>query len=100
MTAPEQPEPRAGQWARPRGRPPWWPEHEQWPPAGPPWRRAPRRFRRRLLVAGLIFCLFVTTMGALGAHFWRGNWQSNRPGPDGRPGGGGPFPGVVVVIGL
>jgi signal transduction histidine kinase len=57
------------------------------------------RFRRRLLVAGLVFFLFVTTMGALGAHFWRGNWQ-NRGGPDGRPGGGGPFPGVVLVIGL
>ena len=40
-------------------------------------------------------------MGALGAHFWRGNWQSNPGGPDGgRPGRGGPFPGVVVVIGL
>jgi two-component system, OmpR family, sensor histidine kinase BaeS len=39
-------------------------------------------------------------MGALGAHFWRDNWESNG-GPDGRrPGGGGPFPGVVVVIGL
>ena len=83
------------------GRPPWWPEGEQWPPAGPPWRHAPVRFRRRLLVAALLFILFITTMGALGAHFWRGNWESSPAGSDGRPGGrGGPFPGVVVVIGL
>jgi len=97
MTGPEQPGDRPGHWGRHGGRPPWWPESEQWPPAGPPWRHAPRRFRRRLLVAGLVFFLFLTAMGALGAHFWRGNWQSN----DGqRPGRGGPFPGVVVVIGL
>ena len=47
-----------------------------------------------------MFFLFVTTMGALGAHFWRGNWQTPG-GPDGQaPRRGGPFPGVVVVIGL
>jgi signal transduction histidine kinase len=38
--------------------------------------------------------------GAVGAHFWgRGRW-SEPSGPNRRPGGGGPFPGVVVVIGL
>jgi two-component system sensor histidine kinase BaeS len=100
MTAPDGHDHRGGHRGRHAGRPPWWPEGEQWPPAGPPWRHAPLRFRRRLLIAGLVFFLFVTTMGALGAHFWRGNWQSDRGGPDGRPGGGGPFPGVVVVIGL
>src|SRR2546423_4909707 len=100
MTAPEQPEHRRGQWGRHGGRPPGWPGGEQAPPAGPPWRHAPLRFRRRLLVAGLVFFLFVTAMGALGAHFGRGNWQSNPAGPDGRRPRGGPFPGVVVVIGL
>src|SRR2546423_5943532 len=100
MTAPEQPEHRRGQWGRHGGRPPGWPGGEQAPPAGPPWRHAPLRFRRRLLVAGLVFFLFVTAMGALGAHFWRGNWQSNPAGPDGRRPRGGPFPRVVVVIGL
>src|SRR5207237_4181303 len=99
MTAPE-PRHGAGRWSRRGGPPPWWPEGEPWPPAGPPWRHAPLRFRRRLLVAGLLFFLFVTAMGALGAHFWRGNWQSNPAGPDGQRGGRGPFPGVVVVIGL
>lgn len=59
------------------------------------------RFRRRLLVAGLLFVVFVMAMGAMGAHFWRGGRWSEPAGPDGeRPGGGGPFPGVVVVIGL
>lgn len=31
------------------GPPPWWPQGEAWS-HGPPWRRAPRRFRRRLLL--------------------------------------------------
>jgi signal transduction histidine kinase len=100
MTAPEQPRHRAGHRGRHGGRPPWWPEGEQWPPAGPPWRHAPLRFRRRLLVAGLLFFLFVTGMGAIGAHFWRDEWQSNSGGPGGRPDRGGPFPGVVVGVGL
>jgi two-component system sensor histidine kinase BaeS len=59
------------------------------------------RFRRRLLVAGLFFVVFVMAMGAVGAHFWRGDRWSGPAGPNGeRRGGGGPFPGVVVVIGL
>lgn len=59
------------------------------------------RFRRRLLVAGLLFVVFVMAMGAIGAHFWRGDRWSGSGGTNGeRPGRGGPFPGVVVVIGL
>src|SRR5256714_6411357 len=100
MTAPEQPEHRRGQWGRHGGRPPGWPGGEQAPPAGPPWRHAPLRFRRRLLVAGLVFFLFVTAMGALGAHFGRATWQSTPAGPDGGRPRGGPCPGVVGVIGL
>ena len=84
------------------GRPPWWPEGEQWPPAGPPWRRAPVRFRRRLLLGALFFFLFITAVSGLGAHYWHGARQSSPTGAPngGRPGGGGPFPGVFVVIGL
>jgi two-component system, OmpR family, sensor histidine kinase BaeS len=92
---------RHGEW-RHGGRPPWWPEGEQWPPAGPPWRRAPVRFRRRLLVVALFFFLFITAVSGLGAHYWHGGRQSNpATGVDGgRPRGGGPFPGVFIVIGL
>jgi signal transduction histidine kinase len=59
------------------------------------------RFRRRLLVVALGFFVFISAMGALGAHFWRGNWESSPVGPNGeqRRGGGGPFPGVFIVIG-
>ncbi|MCA1844820.1 MAG: HAMP domain-containing protein [Actinobacteria bacterium] len=92
---------RRGEW-RHGGQPPWWPEDEQWPPAGPPWRRAPVRFRRRLLVVALFFFLFITAVSGLGAHYWHGDRQSN-PATGvggGRPGGGGPFPGVFIVIGL
>ena len=103
MTAPEQPDggrAHRGHRGRHGGRPPWWPQGEQWPPAGPPWRHAPLRFRRRLLVAALLFILFVMAMGAIGAHFWRDNWESNGGPGGGRPGRGGPFPGVLIVIGL
>src|SRR2546428_3795529 len=48
---------RGGGWGPPgsrgRGRPPWWPEGQPWPPAGGP---PPRRVGRRVLwrVAGVI----------------------------------------------
>ncbi len=50
--------------SRPRGRPPWWPQDEPWPPVGPPYRRwySPRgRFlwRIRLLLGGLFFLFFI-----------------------------------------
>jgi two-component system, OmpR family, sensor histidine kinase BaeS len=83
------------------GPPPWWPEVEQWPPAGPPWRHAPVRFRRRLLLVVALGFLVIAGLGmTLGAIFWHGE---GRPGP-GVPKSGprdrGPFPGVAIVIGL
>jgi two-component system, OmpR family, sensor histidine kinase BaeS len=59
-------------WARWRGRPPWWPEDEPWPPAGPrgagAWQRMRRRFLRRavLFVTGLI----VLTVGVSALALW------------------------------
>jgi two-component system OmpR family sensor kinase/two-component system sensor histidine kinase BaeS len=67
MAAPES----AGRPAPPRRganherRPPhWWPEHEPWPPAGPPfaWRRSRRHFVRRLAI---LFALLLL-LGAFG----------------------------------
>ena len=93
--------PRGPRW-RHRGPPPWWPAGEQWPPARPPWRQAPVRFRRRLFLFVAIGFLVVVGLGlALGAVFWHGEGGPGPPGPDGRrPGGGGPFPGLAIVIGL
>lgn len=60
----------------PHGRPPWWPEGEPFPPAGPGWRHRRGRFMRRValfaLVAFLLFAfvvaLFVTfLLGVFGA---------------------------------
>src|SRR6184192_4441825 len=53
---------RSGGWGPPgsrgRGRPPWWPEGQPWPPAGgPPWRRMGRRFLWR--IAGFIAAAFL-----------------------------------------
>ena len=62
----------------PRTRPPWWPQDEPWPPAGPPFRRwsSPRgRFQRRL---GLLFmALFFFFIVGSAAAFWLGG---SRPG--------------------
>src|SRR5438094_9708409 len=53
---------RGGGWGPPgprgRGRRPWWPEGQAWPPAGgPPWRRMGRRFLWR--IAGFIAAAFL-----------------------------------------
>jgi two-component system sensor histidine kinase BaeS len=87
---------------RHRGPPRWWPEGEQWPPAGPPWRYAPVRFRRRLLLFVVLAFFLLAGLGmTLGAIFWHGEGRPGATGPDGpRPGRGGPFPGVAIVIGL
>jgi len=82
-------------------RPPWWPAGEPWPPAHRPWRHGSVRFRRRFVLAGLAFFLFVSALGGLGAHFWHGHQASNPAGGTAPgPGRGGPFPGVLIVIGL
>ncbi len=50
-----------GRWGgagwRGRRQPPWWPQGEAWPPAGPPWRRMGRRFVWR--VAGFLAAAFL-----------------------------------------
>jgi signal transduction histidine kinase len=42
---------------RPRGRPPWWPENEAWPPGRFQWRVRRRRFVRR---AAVVFAVFLS----------------------------------------
>lgn len=82
-----------GRWREP---PPWWPQGEPWPPPGPPWHRAPRRFRRRFLLAALgVLGLLVGTGILLGLIFGeRGDRRAgDRFDRDGRP------PSAVVVLG-
>jgi signal transduction histidine kinase len=82
------------------GPPPWWPQGEGWPADSPPWRRAPRHFRRRFLLLTVGFLL-----GLLGAGFVVG--QSVRHGgppagrTDWRNGGWNPFGflGFVLLVG-
>ena len=61
---------RSGHWGRHwggwwwrRGRPPWWPDNEPWPPAGPPGAQAWQRMRRHFLhriAAGLVVMVILT----------------------------------------
>jgi signal transduction histidine kinase len=65
-----------------RGRPPWWPEDEVWPPEGASWHRVRRRFLRRiafLLVFAFGAFVLMSTLwfAAFGGHAggdreWRG----------------------------
>src|SRR5688572_2752201 len=52
-----------------RGRPPWWPENEEWPPTREAWRRVGRRnpFFRRMgcLFFGFAFLAFIGLLGIL-----------------------------------
>jgi signal transduction histidine kinase len=84
-----------------RGRPPWWPEGEPWPPAGRgPWHDAPRHFPRRFLVAAIAIVAALLVVGfAVGAAI--GGWSDGpRPGPGrgGRRGPWGPFAIVAFVL--
>jgi two-component system sensor histidine kinase BaeS len=83
----------------PRHRPPWWPESEPWPPAGPPgWARGARRGRffwrlgaHLMLFAVLVFVLFAILIWLVGGAFH----VVDRPR--------GPFfvgPGILFAIGL
>ncbi|MGH2406443.1 MAG: sensor histidine kinase [bacterium] len=84
-----------GHWGRPpwgawwwrRGRPPWWPEDEPWPPTGPPgaqaWKRMRRHFLRRvavglavmiILTAGLSLLLLWAVAGQFGSPDIPSGW--------------------------
>jgi hypothetical protein len=46
-----------------RGRPPWWPENEPWPPQGPDgWRRMRRRFMWRAGLVALVVLVAVAVV--------------------------------------
>ncbi len=78
---------------RGRGRPPWWPEGESWPPAGgPPWagHGGPPQFRRRFLVVALVVVAVLVGLGfAVGTAVDGWHWAGGgRPGPGPGPGTG------------
>ncbi len=60
---------RHPRWKHWRGRPPWWPEDEPWPPAGPPgiqvWQRARRHFLRRAVLFLTAVVILTTGLSAL-----------------------------------
>lgn len=49
-------------WPPFRGRPPWWPEDEPWPPAGPSGTQAWQRMRRHFLRRAVLFLAAVVTL--------------------------------------
>jgi two-component system sensor histidine kinase BaeS len=58
-----------GAWQPPRGRPPWWPEGEAWPPERPEaWRALRRRFARR--AAGFAVIVLVSLLVITAALSW------------------------------
>jgi len=52
-------------WHGPRGRPPWWPENEPFPPRDGAWRPMRRRFMRRVLLFAVLATLVFVTVVAL-----------------------------------
>src|SRR5918995_201412 len=61
-----------GPWGR--GRPPWWPEGEDWPPRGPEaWRGMRRHFVRKFVVVLAVFVAAIVGLSALvGGFIFRG----------------------------
>ena len=83
-----------------RGAPPWWPEGEQWPPRGPPWRFVPERFRRRFLIVSVSFVVLLVGIGvAIGLMAKGGGGPWNGPDRRGGPGGLFAIAGFVAVVG-
>jgi two-component system, OmpR family, sensor histidine kinase BaeS len=85
-----------------RRMPPWWPEGEPWPPRRPPWQLAPRRFRRRFLLA---FALLLVLLVGIGVLVCLGVKRAGGgPPPYRERGRGGPWAlvglaGVVALVG-
>lgn len=82
------------------GPPPWWPHGEQWSSPGPPWRQAPRQFRRRFLLVtvgvlwvllGLGFAIGMAVRGG-GPPGRGGEWRGGPWNPFG-------FVAFVAIVG-
>ncbi|MGH9279680.1 MAG: sensor histidine kinase [Acidimicrobiales bacterium] len=81
-----------------KGAPPWWPEGEQWPPRGPPWRRAPARFRRRFLFVALAGIATLVVVGIAIGLAIGGPPRSGPPWTGGGPGGPKMLLGVAAFV--
>ena len=77
-----------GPGVRRRGRPPWWPEDEPWPPVGPPGPRVWLRARHRFLRRAVVF-LTVVAILAIAVSRWVASAVPARQ-----------FPGVIVALSL
>ena len=79
------------------GPPPWWPQGEQWSSHGPPWRQAPRHFRRRfLLVTVGVLCVLLGLGFVIGMSVQGGGPPSR--GGEWRGGPWNPFGFVAFVV--
>ncbi len=103
MTPPFCGPPRSGHWPPFRGgagRPPWWPDDEPWPPAGPPgtgaWRRIRRHFFRRAVV--FLAAVVVLTAGVSTLVQWGVASLLGLPGRAGGAGGAAVLLAVFVVV--
>ncbi len=90
--------PRSGHWPPLKGaRPPWWPDDESWPPAGPPgtgaWHRTRRHFLRRAAV--FLAAVVVLTAGVSTLVQWGVASLLGLPG-----GGGGAGVAPAVLLGV